>query len=183
MPSRLKRYQHEGHYHFLTFSCYRRLAYLDCDRTRIVFEEILERVRRRHITPPVAICTYAGACSSTAGLRAEAVFAGDDHAGMKDRTSKLLKGNRTQLWQRRYYDFNVMTYKKYVEKLRYMHRNPVKRGLVEKAEDWPWSSYRHYLTGQEGRVEIRVGVDLGSPSEPTHDDGAVMNGAPEMKFH
>jgi hypothetical protein len=40
---------------------------------------------------------------------------------------------------------------------RYMHRNPVKRGLVEKAEDWPWSSYRHYLTGQEGSVEIESG--------------------------
>ena len=35
-----------------------------------------------------------------------------------------------------------------------MHRNPVKRGLVEKPEDWKWSSYRHYLTGFEGVVEI-----------------------------
>ena len=35
-----------------------------------------------------------------------------------------------------------------------MHRNPVKRGLVEKPEDWPWSSFRHYLTGAEGVVEI-----------------------------
>jgi hypothetical protein len=34
------------------------------------------------------------------------------------------------------------------------HRNPVVRGLVEKPEDWAWSSYRHYLTGEVGTVEI-----------------------------
>jgi putative transposase len=43
---------------------------------------------------------------------------------------------------------------KRVEKLRYMHRNPVVRGLVAKPEDWPWSSFRHYATGQIGAVEI-----------------------------
>ena len=31
-------------------------------------------------------------------------------------------------WQERYYDFNVFTHKKHVEKLRYLHRNPVTRG-------------------------------------------------------
>ena len=59
-----------------------------------------------------------------------------------------------QFWQRRYYDFNVHSEEKRVEKLRYMHRNPVKRGLVEKPEQWPWSSFRHYATGQVGAVEI-----------------------------
>jgi len=28
------------------------------------------------------------------------------------------------------------------------------RGLVKRPEDWPWSSFRHYLTGAEGTVEI-----------------------------
>jgi putative transposase len=41
-----------------------------------------------------------------------------------------------------------------VEKIRYIHLNPVRRGLVEKPEDWPWSSYRHYSTGEQGAVEI-----------------------------
>jgi putative transposase len=40
------------------------------------------------------------------------------------------------VWQKRYYDFNVFSDHKRIEKLRYMHRNPVKRGLVEKLEDW-----------------------------------------------
>ena len=39
-------------------------------------------------------------------------------------------------WQKRYYDFNVRNYPQFVEKLRYIHRNPVKRGLCERPEDW-----------------------------------------------
>ena len=35
-----------------------------------------------------------------------------------------------------------------------MHRNPVKRGLVEAPEQWQWSSFRHYATGEIGMVEI-----------------------------
>jgi putative transposase len=57
-------------------------------------------------------------------------------------------------WQARYYDFLMHSEEKRVEKLRYMHRNPVKRGLVEKPEQWQWSSFRHYATGEVGTVEI-----------------------------
>jgi putative transposase len=66
------------------------------------------------------------------------------------------------------YDFNVWTAGKETEKLKYLHRNPgspahelcalgwkpVTRGLVAKPEDWRWSSFRHYATGQIGMVEV-----------------------------
>jgi len=88
---------------------------------------------------------------------------------------------------------------KRIEKLRYMHRNPVKRGLVDKPEDWPWGSFRRYLTGQEGTVEIesewtgrkreRMGMPLrvkvvGSPitfgdrKENPHPSKGRLGGAP-----
>ena len=38
-------------------------------------------------------------------------------------------------------DRNLRSYFDFMEKLRYIHRNPVKRGLCEKPEDWPWSSF------------------------------------------
>ena len=57
-------------------------------------------------------------------------------------------------WQARYYDFSVWSERKFVEKLRYIHHNPVKRGLVARPEDWTWSSFRHYLGGEAGPVEI-----------------------------
>ena len=57
-------------------------------------------------------------------------------------------------WQPRYYDFNVWSEAKRIEKLRYIHRNPVRRGLVTRPEDWRWSSFRHYVSGDVGVVEI-----------------------------
>ena len=57
-------------------------------------------------------------------------------------------------WQTRYYDFNVFRELKYVEKLRYIHRNPVKRGLVASPELWRWSSFRDYQMGEQGKVKI-----------------------------
>ena len=59
-----------------------------------------------------------------------------------------------EIWQRRFYDFNVWTERKRIEKLRYMHRNPVKRGLVTQPEQWAWSRFRGYAFGEVGRVRI-----------------------------
>jgi REP element-mobilizing transposase RayT len=59
------------------------------------------------------------------------------------------------IWQKRFYDFNVRTEQKQIEKLRYIHRNPVKRGLVEKPEQWNWSSFRSYLYGETGPVRVK----------------------------
>ncbi len=59
-----------------------------------------------------------------------------------------------RFWQARFYDFNVWTERKRIEKLRYIHRNPVKRGLVAAPEQWRWSSFRWYLCGEVGPVRI-----------------------------
>jgi putative transposase len=58
------------------------------------------------------------------------------------------------IWQKRFYDFNVWTEHKRIEKLRYMHRNPVKRGLVASPELWNWSSFRTYALGEAGAVKV-----------------------------
>jgi hypothetical protein len=68
-------------------------------------------------------------------------------------------------WQPRSHDFNVFTQRKHVEKHgrlieRYMHRNPVKGGLLRSPELWRWSSFRYYRLGEEGPVKI------GTPSIP-----------------
>ena len=69
-------------------------------------------------------------------------------------SQKLHVKELPRFWQVRYYDFPVWTEAKRIEKLRYIHRNPVKRGLVERPEGWEWSSFVHYATGMEGIVEI-----------------------------
>ena len=68
--------------------------------------------------------------------------------------SVAVQSKQRPFWQPRYYDFNVFTPEKRVEKLRYMHRNPVKRGLVSEPLEWAWSSFRHYATGEQRVVEV-----------------------------
>jgi putative transposase len=68
--------------------------------------------------------------------------------------SRRLIGKKEHFWSKRYYDFNIRNHQQFVEKLRYIHRNPVERGLCERPEDWEWSSFRQYATGCAGRVEM-----------------------------
>ncbi len=73
---------------------------------------------------------------------------------LKQGVSRRLIAEAEHFWQKRYYDLNIRNHQQFAEKLRYIHRNPVKCGLCERPEDWEWSSFRHYATGIEGRVEI-----------------------------
>ena len=66
----------------------------------------------------------------------------------------MFEHSADRVWQTRYYDFNVCTAHKRVEKLRYIHRNPVKRGLVEAPELWRWSSFRAYAYLEKGPVRL-----------------------------
>jgi putative transposase len=52
-----------------------------------------------------------------------------------------------RVWQRRFYDMNILSPRKRLEKLDYMHGNPVKRRLVSRPGDWRWSSWRFYFLG------------------------------------
>lgn len=59
-----------------------------------------------------------------------------------------------KIWQPSFYDFNIYSEEKMNEKLDYMHYNPVRAGLCKNPEDWPWSSYRYYEFGHEGKIRI-----------------------------
>jgi len=57
------------------------------------------------------------------------------------------------LWQGRFASF-VMSEKHLMGATRYVERNPVKANLVERAEDWAWSS-----------AAVHCGLDVDSPAE------------------
>ena len=57
-------------------------------------------------------------------------------------------------WKPRAYDFNVVAEEKVLEKLGYMHRNPVTRGLVGRPEQWRWSSYRFYELADDSLIRM-----------------------------
>ena len=148
----LERRQETGQTHFVTFSCYHRSAYLDTPLLRGVFEGALDRTQKEY---GLWVGGYVVMPEHVHLLLSEPR---DELLAAALHSLKLSVAKRTQrrpLWQRRYYDFNVYSDAKWIEKLNYMHWNPVKRGLVEKPEDWAWSSCRYYQTGEQGRVTIK----------------------------
>jgi putative transposase len=168
MPSRLKRFHESGQSHFITFSCYHRRPLFAEPATRAIFERALERVRRSfglrvygYVVMPEHIHLLVSEPDDapfkpSSGLSGEKTprSLADAIKSLKQGVSRRLIGEADHFWQKRYYDFNVRDHPQFMEKLRYIHRNPVKRGLCERPEDWEWSSFLHYASGIEGRVEI-----------------------------
>jgi putative transposase len=58
------------------------------------------------------------------------------------------------LWTPKYYSFELYSRLKVEEKLDYMHLNPVRAGLVDRPDDWRWSSARWYLERRTVGVPI-----------------------------
>lgn len=154
MPLGLKRFQEARCLHFVTFSCHHREPLLGTPEARDAFEIMFEKVRR-----------WYGLCVRGYVVMPEHVhlLIGEPERAKLSTAIQMLKQNVSRelrlpegspFWEPRYYDFNVWGEAKRVEKLRYIHRNPVRRGFVKRPEGWKWSSFLHYATGAEGVVEI-----------------------------
>jgi putative transposase len=151
MPTGLTRYQETGGLHFLTFSCARRRPVLGSAEARDLFLGILERTAsvyemevHGYVVMPEHVHLLVGEPEKAPLSLAIQI--------LKQRFSKT----RTEeyVWEPRYYDFNVRTPEKRIEKLRYIHRNPVVRGLVAEPEGWQWSSFRGYRDFEVGPVTL-----------------------------
>jgi putative transposase len=171
VPNKLHRHYGAGYLHFITTSCYRRLPLLARPQNRDLLLEVLERVRQRYrfvvvgyvIMPEHAHLLLSEPEHGNPSKVMQAVkqgfarrllhklrSAGDARQGRLWETAI----DNAHIWQARFYDFVVFTENKRVEKLRYMHGNPVKRGLVLEPQQWNWSSYRHYALGERGVVLV-----------------------------
>jgi putative transposase len=157
MTKGLIRYQKTGDLHFITFSCYQRKPFLNTNSARSLFENALERTRQQYgffVSGYVVMPEHVHLLISEPSNHPLA------QALKALKLSVTLRRKERPFWHARYYDFNVFTEKKRIEKLRYIHRNPVTRGLVSNPEDWPCSSFLHYATGAESAIEIE------SPGQP-----------------
>jgi putative transposase len=150
MPQGLVRYQKARHFHFVTFSCYRRQQHLGSAGARDTFERSLEMRLRYNFV----VAGYVVMPEHVHLLVSEPKSALLAKASQTLKLSVAVQHKERPFWQARYYDFNVFTPAKRSEKVEYMHKNPVKRRLVSEASQWPWSSYCHYATGERGAVEI-----------------------------
>jgi putative transposase len=153
MPYGLKRFQQAEALHFITFSCFHRLPFLEAPETKDTFEFVLEQTRARHearVYAYVLMPEHIHLLINEPPLILVAQFL----KALKQITSRKLRGDRPQFWQDRYFDSNIRGESARSEVIRYIHRNPVKRGLVASPEQYRWSSFNHYATGIRGVVEI-----------------------------
>src|SRR5258708_151921 len=158
MAHKLIRHYGRGHLHFITFTCYRRLPLLRSVRARNVFVNILSQVRDGY---GFSLVGYVVMPEHIHLLISEPVQGTPSTViqVLKQRVSRRLRRKKRKpsgqlhmtfassddslprFRQRRFYDFNVWSLKKKIEKLQYMHMNPVKRKLVDHPKDWPGSSF------------------------------------------
>jgi REP-associated tyrosine transposase len=158
MPHDLKRYQESKQSHFVTFSCYRRQPYFATPAMFDLFVRTLEEMRRRFETQVYGYVVMPEHIHLLLSEPPRAKLAEAIHYLKLSFAKRVRKLRATDqpggFWQKRYYDRNVRDARQFTVKLRYLHRNPVKRGLVDTPEDWRWSSFRHYALRQIGEVEI-----------------------------
>jgi putative transposase len=171
VPKRLQRFYGNGDLHFITASCYQRQPLLRSARRRDLFLKVLEQVRQRYafvVAGYVVMPEHFHLLISEPEKGDPSIVIQALKLGVVRRlfpTSRKERENSATLelfanlpprhfWQRRFYDFNVWSARKRVEKLRYLHRNPVKRGLADTPEQRRWSSFRAYMYGETGAVMV-----------------------------
>jgi len=174
-------------YHLLVL-----LPFLRATRTRDRFLSILEETRQRYtfvvvgyvvmpehihllITEP-EVGTPSTVIQVLKQRSARALLLKKKRADARQRRLFGDTSLRTPFWQARFYDFNVWTTKKRVDKLSYMHRNPVKRGLAGSPKEWRWSSYGFYLLEETGPVRdedfVSASRGVTDPTCASLSDGA-----------
>ena len=60
-----------------------------------------------------------------------------------------------KVWKDEYHPIALKSAKWFLEKLAYIHTNPVRKGFVEKPENWKYSSARNWLSDDDSIIEIQ----------------------------
>lgn len=157
--SKLKKYEIPNHGHFITTNTFNKRKIFINEKTCSVIIEELKFYRKKFgfkllgyvIMPDHIHCVI---------LPKEVTKTSDIIRDFKKHTAKVLselinkgeirikginkKAKVYKIWQNGFYDFNIYSQKKLIEKLNYIHSNPVRSKLVEDIEDFVYSSYRAY---------------------------------------
>ena len=172
MPAGLKRLHSSGNSHFITVSCFRRKPFLGTPELRSCFQAILLSTAERYdfeLTAYVIMPEHIHLVLSEprVGLiatvlqvlkqRYSTAMKKVDPAFFRRLEQKTAHPPPCPVWETRYYDFNLTQAATEEEKVHYIHVNPIRRGLVKRIEDWPWSSYPKYLKASQRRYR---GEDL-----------------------
>ena len=166
--SRRQSYNIPGHAHELTFSCYRRYAFLKAERTCTWLAEAIERARQSQafwlwafvfMPDHVHLILYPyqekydmgrilESIKRPVGEKAIAYLNGIESPWLARLTRQ--RGSRVErlFWQSGGgYDRNITSPRTLLRMIDYLHENPLRKKLVADPQKWHWSSVRHYAGG------------------------------------
>lgn len=165
---KLRHYDNDGRARFITFCTHKRIPMLTNNRFRSIalsaikatrvqfnFQLIAWVIMPEHIHLILIPCEGSrvgkiiGEIKRQSAREILAILRRSKASVLSRLTVSRTGSEKIALWQRRCYDHNVRSEESLWEKVSYCHNNPVKRGLVQKPEDWEWSSFRLYRQGTE----------------------------------
>lgn len=154
--------------HFVTFSVCRRRRLLDCDQPRRILLGVLNEELEQRDARCIGFVIMPDHVHAIVWFPQPRQLSGFMHAWKRKSSFHIRNWYRTtapqyfaefgegdRFWQSKYYGFAIYEQRKLVEKLDYMHLNPVRAGLVERPADWRWSSARWYEFRRTVGVPIR----------------------------
>jgi putative transposase len=183
---RVKHHHELGHCHELTFSCYRRLPLLTNDLWRSELCRAIDSATTKHgwaltafVLMPEHVHLLVFPLHEKAkidrllfAIKRPYSYRIKQH--LVEARSPLLKkltvNQRTGVTSFRYwqegpgYDRNMMSMFAVQSAIYYIHLNPVRRGLCQRAIDWQWSSARWYLSDTR-ECDARLPMLTRLPSE------------------
>ena len=154
--------------HFVTFSVFRNRRLLDLDHPKRILLGVLNEELTQHKASCIGFVVMPEHVHAVIWFPVPGRLSGFMH-GWKRKSSYHIRawyrqaatqyfegfGEGERFWQPKYHSFEIYEPRKLEEKLDYMHANPVRRGLVERATDWKWSSARWYAWRKSVGVPIR----------------------------
>ncbi|MFA6135368.1 MAG: transposase [Phycisphaerae bacterium] len=170
-----RRYDEPWQAHYLTFSCFRRQPFFKARFSPGWFVEILHSAREEglfdlwaYVIMPehVHLVILPAEGQTISGIlrrlkrpmttRVLAWVRANQPSFLERMTEHRPSGQtHHRFWQTGGgYDRNLRSAEEIHEKIKYVHLNPLRRGLVSRLEDWPWSSYRAWELGVDEPVRL-----------------------------
>ena len=161
-----RNYNIAGQAHELTFCCYQRFPFLKSDRTCLWLCDSINQARQElefdlwafvFMLDHVHLIVYPRLREYDIAQIRKAIkhplskvalaWLRENHPEWIPRLTRV-RGRRTEtnFWQSGGgYDRNIESGRTLLRMIDYIHLNPVRKGFVERPEDWTWSSAGHYL--------------------------------------
>ena len=155
-----RRVKYEGGYYFFTVVTHGRRDFLTEENARLCLRQSINITKEKSYFDVIAFCLLPNHLhciwklpegDSDYSLRWSRIKSGFTRLYLKNGgkesrqcLSRIAK-RRRGIWQRRFWEHQIRDETDLQNHVDYIHYNPLKHELVEKVEDWPWSTYHRYI--------------------------------------